>query len=155
MQEAVAKWDKTDPLKRDPESFDRSVTEDIVFNLMEEVVKMVHTANQVHEVPDVFNTADLRKEWEAVVENVQKMTLEFKDDDATDVVRRYTKGVQVEINKALHYLQQVCKGGNGGQHWYDNLKGDLATHFDTTLKTADTRRIITLRDDVKKACSLA
>ena len=89
------------------------------------------------------------------MDHVKKMTLEIKDDDATDVVRSYTKGLQNEVNKALHFLQQVCKGGNGGKHWYDNLQGDLATHFNTTPKTADTRKIITLRDDVKQVCSLA
>ena len=154
VQEAVSKWDRTDPGKTDPETLDRSATEDIVSHLMQEVVKMLHTANLVHEVPDVFNTDDLRPEWEAVVANVRKMTMELKDEDATDVVRKYTKGLQIEVNKALHFLQQVCKGGNGGTHWYDNLRGDLATHFNTTLKTADTKKIISLRDDVKQVCSL-
>ena len=81
--------------------------------------------------------------------------MELKGDDATDVVQQYTKGLHSQVVKSLHFLQQVCKGGNGGTHWYDNLQGDLATHFNTTLKTADTRKIITLRDDVKQVCSLA
>lgn len=151
VQTTVAKWDAVEPAKRGFDSFDRTATDGIISELTDNVARMMQAAHEKHDMPKFFDTDDLRAEWEAVVQAVQEFSNVLRDEDASDAVQVQAVALRKEARSALHFLQQVCKGASGGKHWYDGCDQDLMVHFDATLKVAETKQIISLRDTMKQA----
>ena len=152
VQNTVAQWDALEPAKKNVDNFDFVATGAILPKLLDDVLQAKQSTKEKHDPPEAVTVSGEAavKQWESAVRSVGAFTIVLVDEDVHEIVTIYTKALKVKVQTALHYLQQVCKGSNGGKHWYERFKGDLLAHFEATLKKADTKQIISLRDAMKQ-----